>query len=352
MRLNFSRMKNTSYILLSLLFSLILGAFLFVLSGYSPMNVYFEIFRGSLGSLDSIMTSLAQATPIIFTGLSFVIAAKSGIVNIGGEGQLYMGGIVAAVVGYNLQGLHPLVHIGLTLLSAIVAGGLCGMLIAYLKIGFGADEVIVAIMLNYIIQSFTGYLVNGPLKAEGSVGQTELIQSSAMLPKIGQNSSLTIGIVLAVFAVLVIHYLYKNTRVGYEMKVTGENMRASKVAGISSKKRMMQAMFLSGAAAGLSGAVMILGVSHRFIDGFSSGYGFDGIAVAALAGGNIILILLSGFFFGALNSGAMYINRVAKIPFDFVIVIQALVIIFVATPLIAKNFLAKFQRFKKVKGGK
>lgn len=342
-------LKNSSnfyYILISLIMSLVLGAFLFVLSGYSPLNVYYEIFRGSLGDIGAITNSLSQATPIIFTGLAFVLAASSGIVNIGGEGQLYAGAITAAILGYKIQGLPPVIHIFICLMGAILVGGLCGSLIAFLKIRFGAEEVIVAIMLNYIIQNFTSYLVNNPLKAEGSVGQTELINESAKLPKLIEGYQLSIGILIAIIITILSYYLFKVTKLGYEVKVTGKNYKASKTAGINGEKRILQSMFLSGACAGLGGAIMILGVSHRFIDGFSSGYGFDGIAVAALAGSNILMILISGFFFGALRSGAMYINRVSKIPFDFVIVIQSLVIIFVATPLIAKTLIDKIKRKK------
>ncbi|WIV13433.1 ABC transporter permease [Proteiniborus sp. MB09-C3] len=328
----------------SLFLALVIGGLLFLIAGYSPLSAYAAIFKGAIGSPGAVMTALSQATPIIFTGLAFMVAHKSGVLNIGAEGQLYAGAMAAAIAGAYIKGLPLWIHLVISLLAAIIAGGVWGAIIGILKVRFGSQEVITSIMMNSIMINFTSYLANFPLKDEGSIGQTIRIQQTSILPVLSSKHQLTIAIFLAVIATVIMHYVFKQTVLGYEMEAVGKKSRSAKTAGINTGKISIISMFLSGAIAGLAGASVVLGVSHRFIDGFSSGYGFDGIAVAALAGGNILSLLISGFFFGALKAGAMTVNRVAKIPFDFVIVIQALVIIFIAAPKITENVMSRFRK--------
>lgn len=322
--------------LFSLTVALLLGSTLFIIAGFNPWSVYREIFRGALGTPGACLNSLAQATPILFTGLAFIIANRGGMANIGGEGQLYAGALGSALAGIYLKGLPPVIHITISLLAGILLSGCWGALIAVLKVKFGAQEIITAIMLNYIMQNFVSYLVNYPLKEAGSISQTMPIATSAQLPALSARYQLSSGILLAVLIAFVMTFIYKKTQIGYEMSITGKNKAAALTAGIQTDKTLIQTMFISGATAGLCGSVIVLGNAYRLIDGFSSGYGFDGIAVAALANGSFLGVLLSGSFFGALRAGAMYVNRVAKIPYDFVIVIQALIIVLIAAPTIYK----------------
>ncbi len=317
---------------LSLGAALFFGSFLFMAVGYNPFSVYGEIIYGAAGTPGSVLNSLVQATPLLFTGLAFVIAMKGGVANIGGEGQLYAGALGSVLAGIYLKGIPGYMHVPICILAGVFFAGCWGSLIAVLKVYFGAQEIITAIMLNYIMQYFVSFLVNYPLKEEGSISQTVEIADSAKLPLLSARYQLSSGILLAVFIAVVMTFLYKRTLTGYEMSITGKSKAAARTAGIHVDKIMIRTMFISGATAGLCGSVMILGSSYRLIDGFSSGYGFDGIAVASLANGNFIGVLLSGAFFGALRAGAMYVNRVAKIPYDFAIVIQALIIVLIAAP--------------------
>lgn len=344
MNITSERIQTLFRLIFSLFLALAIGGLLFLVSGYSPLSAYAAIFKGAIGSPGAILTSLSQATPILFTGLAFLVAYKSGVLNIGAEGQLYAGAMAAAIVGAYLKGLPLWLHVIISLLAAIVAGGICGAIIGVLKVRFGAQEVITSIMMNTIIINFTGYLANFPLKDEGTIGQTMQIQKSAILPALSTRHQLTIAIFIAAIAIVIMNYVFKKTVLGYEMEASGKNPRSAKTAGINIGKISIVSMFISGGIAGLAGASVVLGINHRFISGFSSGYGFDGIAVASLAGGNILSLLLSGFFFGALNAGAMTVNRVAKIPFDFVVVIQALVIIFIAAPKITQNIMSLFKK--------
>lgn len=317
---------------LSLAIALFFGSFLFMAVGYNPVSVYSEIIYGAVGTHGAVLNFLVQATPLLFTGLAFVIAIRGGIANIGGEGQLYAGALGSVLAGIFLKDIPAYIHIPLSLLSGIVFAGCWGSLIAVLKVYFGAQEIITAIMLNYIMQYFVSFLVNYPLKEEGAISQTVEIADTAKLPLLSAQYQLSSGILLAVFIAVAMTFIYKKTLMGYEMSITGKCKAAARTAGINVDKTMIRTMFISGATAGLCGSVMILGSAYRLIDSFSSGYGFDGIAVASLANGSFMGVLLSGTFFGALRAGAMYVNRVAKIPYDFAIVIQALIIVLIATP--------------------
>ena len=331
----YAGLKKFSYLLLALIIALALGGLLLYVTGYSPANAFRHIIRGSMGNRNAVFNSILQATPIILTGLAFVVAIKSGIVNIGAEGQLFAGALAAAVVGHYVQGLPAFLHISLAFLAAIISGGLCGALIAFLKVKFGAHAVITAIMLNHIIINFTSYLVNFPLMAYGAPdGRTERIQDSAMLPTI--TGRLNIGIIVAVVVCVLMYFLFKYTKVGFEMQVTGRSLDAANAAGIPSGRRMIQALFISGAVSGLAGAIEILGSLRTFIDRFSPGWGFDGIAVAFLSGLSTIGVIFSGLFFGALTAGSFAMNIFARIPSDFVMVIQALVIMLVAAPRLSQ----------------
>jgi len=337
----FSRAKKPLYLLMSLTLALLLGAVLLYATGHDPGLAFRMILRGSVGSRNAFLGSLSQATPIILTGLAFVVALKSGIVNIGAEGQLYVGAMTAALVGHYVSGLPGFIHVPLAILAACITGGLAGALIAFLKVKFGAHAVITAIMLNHIIINFMSYLVNFPLLAEGAmVGSTERIQTTARLPIL--TGRLSIGILIALAVPIFIWFMFRYTQTGFEMQVTGKSVDAANTAGIRTGRRMIQALFLSGAIAGLAGAIEILGSMYRFIDRFSPGYGFDGIAVAFLSGVNSIGVILSGIFFGALTAGSFEMDMFARIPVDFAMVIQAMVIMLVATPRLAEYVASRF----------
>ena len=340
-----AQVKKILYLLLSLAIALFLGGILFYATGHDAIHAFGHIIQGAVGSRIAILNSLIQATPIIFTGLAFVVAIKSGIVNIGAEGQMYAGALAAALVGHYLQGVPAIIHIPAAIAAALVAGGLCGSLIAFLKVRFGAHAVITAIMLNHIIINFFSYLVNFPLLAYGSpVGRTEIIQDSARLPIL--TGRLNIGIIFAFIVPILVWIFFKYTKTGFEMQVTGKSIDAANTAGIKTGRRMIQALFMSGAIAGLAGAVEILGSLGTFIDRFSPGYGFDGIAVAFLSGLSSIGVIFSGLFFGALTAGSFRMNIVARIPFDFAMVIQAMVIMLVATPKLAEYIVSRFGSIK------
>lgn len=331
---------NTALLsIISLMFAILVSSIIMAVCGYNPFEAFGAIFKGAFGSQRAIAQTLTQATPLIFTGLAFTFAKKATLINLGIEGQLYLGAIAAAIIGSMNLGLPTIVHLPLAIIAGMIAGGLFAGLVGFLKVKFGANEVIATIMLNTIAINFTSYLANYPLKSEGAIAQTQMILDTAMLPRFISKYQLSIAIFIAIAVCIFVKYYIDKTATGYEIKCVGMNNVAAQTAGINIGKIMVISMLVSGAIAGLAGACNTLGVDKRFIDGFSPGYGFDGIAVAALAAESPIGVIFSGIVFGALRAGAMFLNRTTRVPTDFINVVQALVVIFVAAPLLVKDIL-------------
>lgn len=339
------------YPFVSLFISLVISGIILAACGHNPFFAFGAIFKGSFGSGQAFLQTLIHATPLIFSGLAFNFAMRAGLFNLGMEGQLYCGAMVAAVVGsLNLNlpsGLYTLI----ALLAGCLAGGLFAALAGVIKAYFGANEVISTLMLNFLALNITSYLVNYPLKAEGPVPQTNTVSSAALLPKLFPRSQLSTSILIALGVVLFVFLFMRLTVKGYEIQVVGNNPKAAQTAGVSIEAVVMLAMFISGVVAGLGGACHVLGTDRRFVDGFSPGYGFDGIAVAALAANNPLAIPLSALVFGALRSGALMLNMTTNIPTDFISVIQALVVVLVAAPRLIDE-LGRLGHFASKKEGK
>lgn len=319
----------------ALIFSLIVGAITIALSGYSPLQTYGMIFEGSLGSMNGFLLAMREATPLMFTGLAFAVTFRVGIINIGAEGQVMIGGLAAALVGAYVTVLPGLSHLASSLVVGAVAGGLVGLFTGYLKVRFGAQEAITCIMLNSIIALLVNYLCNGPLKPEGASNpQTKRILESARLGKIVPASQLTYGILIIIAISILFYFIQTRTVWGYKMQVVGLNRLAGEVAGIKSSFVYLVTFFMSGAIAGLAGADITLGVLGRNVDPITSGYGFAGISVAALAAYHPIGVIFSSLLFGILKAGALQVNRTTSIPFEFVDVIQVVVVIAITAPRI------------------
>jgi simple sugar transport system permease protein len=327
--------------LFAILMAFLVGAVVLLVTGYNPVDAYAAMFRGAFGDVFRVGQTLTQATPIIFTALAFLFSFKSGLFNIGAEGQFLAGAFASALVGISFQNLPAPLHVLLALVAGAVAGGLWGLIPAVLKTRFGAHEVITTMMLSYVALYLTSYMVNYPFKAPGWVSQTVMIAESARLPRLLQGSQLSASIILALALVLLTRFILNRTILGYEIRATGLNPSAAENAGIDVKRGMILALVVSGAMAGLGGSGEILGVHRRFIDGFSPGYGWDGLAVALVGGLSPVGALLAAILFGALRSGGMIMTRVTGVPLDIVFLLQALVILFVAAPSLIRAILKR-----------
>ena len=308
--------------------ALLVGALLILVAGASPWRAYLALADGAFGSAYAVGVSLQRATPLVFTGLSVLLAFRAGLLNIGAEGQLYMGALASVLMGVYVTDLPAVVHATLALVTGCVAGALWAGIAGVLKATRGVNEIISTIMLNFIAIYLVSYLVQGPFaEPPGWLHQTSLIQGSAELPLLHARSGLSAGILLAVACASAVRYLLRRTVSGFELRAVGLGPEAARFSGISIPRGIILAMLLSGGLAGLAGATEIQGVHYRLLDGFSPGYGFEGIAVAFLARAAPIGVLFSALLFGALRVGANQMQRVAEIPSALVFVLQGLVML-------------------------
>ena len=318
---------------MAIILSLVVAALIMLVSGYNPAEAYRAMLDGAFGSRNSIANTLAKSTPLIFVGLACAYANKGGIFNIGGEGQLYMGAFVSTIVALAMQGVPRWIVLPAAIISGMVAGGCVGAFNGFLKAKLQINEVIVAIMLNYIMRFFTSYWVNGPLKEEGAqTAQTAPVGDGYMFTKLIAKTQLTTAFLLAVAVVIVLYFFFDKTRMGYNIRAVGENLFAAQASGISMNITIIMTMAVSGAIAGLAGMTEVYGKTGNFIDGFSPGYGFTGIAVAFLGKNNPLGVVLGAFLFGIIEAGSMKMSYKAGVSTSMINVMQGLVILFVATP--------------------
>jgi simple sugar transport system permease protein len=270
--------------------------------------------------------------------LGVLVALKAGQFNIGGEGQIYMGGLGSAVVGLYLHGLPSLIHVPLALAGGFLLGGLWGLVPGYLKAIRGVNEVITTLLLNYIAQNLVSYMVSGPLKEPGAPTPfSPMIDLTAQLPIILPQTQTHAGIILGLIATVILWIVFAHTPLGYQIETVGQNSIAARYAGISVERTIMLVMALAGGLAGLAGSGEVMGLKYRLFENFSPGYGFDAIAIAFLSRGNLAGVALTSLFFGALRSGANVMQRSANVPVTVVYAIQGLTVLFIAISLVLEQ---------------
>jgi simple sugar transport system permease protein len=282
---------------------------------------------------------LVAATPYIFAGLAVALGFKAGVFNIGAEGQIFLGAIFAAYVGYAFTGLPTVIHLPLAILAGALGGALWGFIPGWLKAKTGGHEVINTIMMNYIAFRLSDWLLTGPMKRPNSFNPiSPNVQDSAILPKFfGDPVRLHWGFLLALLTVWLVDWFLFRTKFGFELRTVGANSRAARYAGMSVTMGIILAMALAGGLAGLAGANEVLGVNHNLAMAFSSGYGFDAIAIALLGNNQPLGVLLAALLFGFLRSGATNMMLATGIPIDIVSVVQAFVLVFVAAPAVTRT---------------
>jgi ABC-type uncharacterized transport system permease subunit len=321
--------------IMSIILAFLVTSLIMLATGFNPIVAYSTLFGGALLQPDLV---LWYSTPLILTGLSVALAFRTGLFNIGAEGQLYIGSMAAAIVGFMMVlpiFIHPLVG----LLIGAVVGGLWALVPGLLKAYRGAHEVVTTMMMTYVALLFTTWLAAGPFRDPNLVQpqpQTPSIWPSAELFKLFGSFYVNFGFIVGILCVIGVWILLKNTVLGYEMRAVGQNEAAAEAAGINAKKMIVISLFLSGCLAGLAGTVEILGYYHRFYSGWSRGLGFDGITVAVLGANSPMGVLLGALFFGFLRAGAIQMQVVGHVPAEMVDVIQGLVVLFVAAPKIVE----------------
>jgi len=314
---------------LSVLISLLIGAILIAYQGVNPLVAYSHLIQGAMGNLGSFGETIVKTTPLIFTGLGVTFAYRCGVFNIGAEGQLVMGALGGTWFALTFSSLPRFLMLPLCLLSAFLFGAIWGGIPGYLKAKRGLNEIINTIMMNYVAIQFVSWAIKGPLREEGPYPQTPMFSENAWLTRFIPRTRIHTGIIIAVVCAALVYYFLFHTVYGYRIRVVGSNRHAAEYAGINVNLNFVLAMMISGGLAGLAGACDILGIQHRLIDGFASGYGFDGIAVALVSQLNPFGVILTSFLFGALRTGANTMQRAVGIPTSIVDIIQGLIIFFV-----------------------
>lgn len=324
---------------ISLLCGFAVASIVVVLSGSNPIDAFTALFQGAFTNRHAVPETLIATIPYIFLGLGVAVGFRAGLFNIGAEGQFYLGAVFGVYVGFNLHGLPGILHIPIAFLAGMFGGFLWASIPGVLKARFGAHEVITTIMLNYVAFLLTDYLINnkGPLADKHATApKTPFIDPTAQLPLLVPGSRLHMGLILALLAVPLVWFLLARTTIGFRIRAVGLNASAARAAGISVGWTLVTVMGISGALAGLAGADEVLGVSHFMPPSFSVGYGFDAIAVALLARSNPWAILPSAFLFGAMRSGAGFMQLATGVSADLISIVQATVITFVAAPLLVR----------------
>jgi simple sugar transport system permease protein len=280
-------------------------------------------------SLALFADMLVRATPLILAGLAVAVAFQGGVLNIGAEGQLLIGACTSTAISLNLGNLLGPATIVIALVVGALAGAVWAAIAAELKNRFHVLEVISTIMLYFVALYLISFLVRGPLQEPTHVyPQTSSIPQYAQLPIILEGTRLHVGFVLAVLAGFIAWWMIRNTAAGFRLRVTGANAQAARIAGMINVERTTRNTFLvSGALAGLAGAIEVHGVTFALYENISPGYGYTAIAVALLAGLNPAWVVASGILFGALETGASALQRDAGIPATLVWVVEALVIL-------------------------
>jgi general nucleoside transport system permease protein len=315
---------------IAVLIAFAIGALVIQLIGISPIRAYEALLQGAFGNMNAFAETMVKMTPLMLTGLSYAIAARAGLINIGAEGQLYIGGIMATWAGTSLAWLPMIIHIPLAILAAFLGGAVWGALVGYLKVRFGANEIITTVMLNYVAIYLVSYLVTGPMKAPpGDMPESRPILETARLFRILPGTRLHLGFIIAVAAVVFYYFFMFKMRQCYEIRVVGNNMEAARAAGMHPARTMVIAMVLAGGMGGLAGGVEILGVQGRLLQAFSPNYGFDGIAVALVGLNHPVGIPIGAMLFGLLRSGGNRMQLIARVPVAVIYIIQGLVLTFV-----------------------
>ncbi|PWI49075.1 hypothetical protein CEE45_03945 [Candidatus Heimdallarchaeota archaeon B3_Heim] len=357
--------------LISILLAVIAGTIILLLMAEDPITSFYYMTFGTMKPV-KIADTLFNATPLLFTGLSVAVAFRGGMFNIGTEGQMIFGAFCAALVGFGLPmyfniNLPPYVLIPLLLLVGMVGGAIWALVPAILKAKTGVHEVITTIMMNYVALTLMVFFVgdlSSPFidrKYHGNVSpQSPKIAETGVLDKISttfigtvveflfapfRTSKLHWGFVIGIIACFVIFILLWKTQLGYETRAVGFNQSASKYGGINVSNNLIKVMLISGALGGLAGAIEVMAVWGRYVNGFSSGYGFDGIAVALIGGNHPIGVIFGSILFGWLKSGGQVL-QISGTSKDLANALKGLIVFFVAVPLIAKSVLDHFSDSK------
>lgn len=317
---------------ISVLLAFAIGAIILAIAGFSPIKAYAAMIDGAFSNARHIGDWLEYAMVLCLTGLACVLGSRVGIFNVGGEGQLLLGAVVGCQVGVWLSGLSAWIVLPAAALGAMVTGGLYALIPGWLKVKVKVNEVITTIMLNTIAASLCQYLAKGPWKNanKNMVAATAQLDGRYWFAKLIPSSNLSTAILAAVVITFLTWYIMEKTSTGYEMKLTGQNPRFAFFSGIKTDRIVIICMVISGAMCGLVGMFRVYGVEHLYRSSISNQYYFEGLTVAMIAGYNPVTVIFLSFFFAILKIGAQGMELSAGVPNQIYLIIQTVIIFFMA----------------------
>ncbi len=343
--------SNFLYTVIAIIIGFLIGAIFLVIAGISPAVAYSKLISSVFSKPKFLMYTLVYSAPIILTGLSVAFSFRTGVFNIGAEGQFVVGSIAATLVGILVK-LPAVIHVSLCIIAAMAAGAFWSFLCGLMKVKRGIHEVISFIMFNWIAFYLSNFVVNlKDVKVEGGEASKNLEDSARILFPPSWIDSIKCpdanwGIVIAVITAIVIWVIIEKTTLGYRLKAVGFNKHAADYAGIDANKSILTALCISGALSGLGGAVQIMGQSGRLVQfAGQEGYGFEGISVALIGSSNPLGCIFAGLFYGAMKFGGSKLNMV-QVPSQIISIIMGCVIIFIAISHVFKYLFLKVTKKK------
>ena len=332
-----SRLIDVMLPIFATLAALGVGAVMLILLNVNPFEAYGAMLEGAFGSANSIAETLVKATPLLLVGLGICISFRGSVINIGGEGQMIVGALLATQMGLVFTNLPGWFVIMLAMLMGFIGGAIWGGIPGYLKAYFGVNEILSTVMMNAIAVQLMNFLLRGPMidpsqaQLDSKIPQTARLLEAFRLPR-WMPTRLHLGFLLAVILAFLVYILLWRTTLGYRIRAVGKNPDAARYAGINVKRQVVLALLLSGAFAGLAGAIQVYGVNYRMItDGSASGFtgsaGFNGIVAALFGQLHPIGTIPASILFGALLVGANKMQRVVQVPSALVIALNGLVVV-------------------------
>ena len=337
--------------ILATLAALLIGALMIWMLGENPIEAYAALLKGALGSKNALADTIVKATPLLLVGIGICIAYRGGVINIGGEGQLIAGAILATFVGLQFPEGSRYLVVPLALLAGFIGGAIWGGIPGVLKAYFNVNEILSTIMMNAIAVQGMNYLLRGPmidpvqLQASSKIPQTARLARAFDLPRL-VPTRLHMGALIAIILAILVYFFLWRTTIGYRIRAVGLNPHAATYGGISVKRYIVLSLLLSGAFAGIAGAIQVFGVHHRmFTDGSATGFtgsaGFNGIVAALFGQLHPIGTIPASFFFGALIVGANAMQRAMQVPSALITAVNGLVVVFVVSSEIFRKKLAR-----------
>lgn len=366
--------KQITSTIIAIIFGFIVASIVLAVTGYNPIDAFASLFKGIFSKPKYISNVIIKSTPIIITGLSVAFAFKTGLFNIGAEGQYIIGTIFSTMVGIKLD-LPMVIQIPVVILTGMFAGALYGAIVGYLKARFGIHEVITSIMLNWIALYLSNFVVNLEVfhqpnstgtymvnessfttilyKWKTSDAGREWLQNHPMIQEVLLKTDVNVGIIIAIIMVILISILLKRTTKGYELRAVGLNKDAAEFAGINVKRNIIHAMIIAGALSGLAGALSITGVAPHKISTMAAfeNYGFNGLSVALIAGNSPVGCLFAGLLFAGLLYGGQSIQSDIGAPSEIINIMIGTIVFFVAltkiVPILADKLAKRGEKHAK-----